>query len=76
MVQWLLDNAGELFAGVCYFLAAAVAVWGGGSSVMKLIGDNHGTVRDVTTILGLAAVGATLLALLGAYVPTILSGGV
>jgi hypothetical protein len=74
MVDWLLTNSSQLLSGLCYFFAAVLAVWGAGSAGMKLIGDNHGTVRDVTTILGLAAVGATLLSLLGAYIPTLLSG--
>lgn len=76
MVDWLLGQSGPLFQGICYFFAGIVAVWGGGSSIMKLIGDNHATVRDVSTVLGIAAVCTTLLALLGAYVPTLLGGGV
>ena len=76
MVDWLLAQAGPLFAGICYFFAGVVAVWGGGSAIMKLVGDNHSTVRDVTTVLGIAAVGAALLALLGAFIPTLLGGGV
>ena len=76
MGDWLLGTAGTLFQGICYFFAAVVAVWGGGIAVWKLIGDNHATLRDAGTVFVLTAIGVLLLALLGAFIPTLLGGGV
>lgn len=73
IVQLLLDNIEPALAAACYIIAGVIGVFGMGSATLKVVGDDHHTMRSVMPQVALTAIAAGVMILVGANIGTFLS---
>lgn len=73
IVQLILDNIEPAAAGACYIIAVIIGVFGMGSAALKVVGDDHHTMRSVMPQVALTAIAAGVMILVGANVGAFLA---